>query len=364
MISFLNLQKVNEQYKEKLYKAAQKVIDSGWYILNEEVEQFEQEFALYCGSKYCIGTGNGLDSLKLILRGYDIGMGDEVIVPANTYIASILAISEVGATPILVDPELNSYNIDSALIEEKITKKTKAILIVHLYGRSVDISPILKIAKKYNLKIIEDCAQAHGAMNSGKKVGNLGDAAGFSFFPGKNLGALGDAGAVTTDDKELADKIRALRNYGSDIKYYNKYKGYNSRLDELQASFLRVKLPYLDHENEKRRKIADYYLKNINNKEIVLPQVPNNKNEHVWHLFVIRTPKRKHLQEYLLKHNIQTLVHYPLPPHKQEAYPELKDGSYPISEKIHNEVVSLPISSVQSEEETQYIVNVLNNYKM
>ncbi|MCZ8531808.1 DegT/DnrJ/EryC1/StrS family aminotransferase [Psychrobacillus psychrodurans] len=364
MIPFLDLKRVNDQYAKELKEASDRVISSGWYILGKEVQAFEEEFSAYCGTKYCIGVSNGLDALKLILKAYDIGLGDEVIVPSNTYIASILAISEVGAKPILVEPDLDTYNLNPNLIKASITDSTKAILVVHLYGRAADMDPINQIAKDYNLKVIEDGAQAHGAVYKSRKTGNLGDAAGFSFYPGKNLGALGDAGAVTTNDKDLADKIRALRNYGSHIKYENIYQGYNNRLDELQAAFLRVKLAYLDAENNARRDIASRYLNEINNKHILLPNTPAELNENVWHLFTIRTIDREKLQKYLAENDIQTIIHYPIAPHKQQAYVDLNILSFPIAEKIHQEIISIPISSVQNTRDTDAIISIINNFNI
>ncbi|WP_323590757.1 DegT/DnrJ/EryC1/StrS family aminotransferase [Aliarcobacter butzleri] len=365
MIPFLDLKGLNAQYRAELIEACTKVIDSGWYVQGNECKEFETEFAQYCGTKYAIGVANGLDALILILRAYkEMGImkdGDEVIVPSNTYIASILAISQNNLVPVLVEPRLDKYLIDSTKIEEKITSKTKAILPVHLYGQTCEMDAINEIAKKYNLKVIEDSAQSHGAYFQDKKSGNLGDASGFSFYPGKNLGALGDGGAVTTNDEELANTIKALGNYGSHKKYENLYKGINSRLDEIQAAMLRVKLRYLDNEVEKRRDIANYYLENIKNKNIILPVVRAEDN-HVWHLFVIRTSKRDELQKYLLDNGIQTLIHYPIPPHKQNAYKEWKNESYPISEQIHEEILSLPISGVQSLEDTKKIVKILNDF--
>jgi len=371
MIPFLDLKEINTQYIDELKEACAKVIDSGWYIQGKEHQAFEEEFAEYCGTKYAIGVANGLDALALILRAYkELGFlcdEDEVIVPSNTYIASILAISENNLTPVLVEPDINTYLIDPDKIENKITSKTKAIMPVHLYGQTCQMDKINKIAKKYNLKIIEDSAQAHGAYFGNKKAGNLGDASGFSFYPGKNLGALGDGGAVTTNDEDLANAIRALGNYGSHKKYENLYKGVNSRLDEMQAAMLRVKLKYLDNEIEKRREIASYYIKNIKNPNIILPiqnltlNIQNYKN-HVWHLFVIRTNKRDELQKYLMDNGIQTLIHYPVPPHKQEAYREWNNKSYPISEQIHKEVLSLPISGVQSLEDTKKVEQVINDF--
>ena len=365
MIPFLDLKSINAQYREELIEACTKVIDSGWYIQGNECSEFEKEFAQYCGAKYAVGVANGLDALILILRAYkEMGVlsdGDEVIVPSNTYIASILAISQNNLVPVLVEPDLDTYLIDPLKIEEKITSKTKAIMPVHLYGQTCEMDEINKIAKKYGLKVIEDSAQSHGAYYKNKRCGNLGDASGFSFYPGKNLGALGDGGAVTTNDEELAHTIKALGNYGSHKKYENLYKGVNSRLDEMQAAMLRVKLRYLDIEIEKRRAIADYNLENIKNENIILPKV-RAKDNSVWHLFVIRTNKRDELQKYLLDNGIQTLIHYPLAPHKQEAYKEWSNESFPISEQIHDEVLSLPISGVQSLGDTMKIIEILNNF--
>ena len=366
MIPFLDLKGLNAQYKAELLEACTKVIDSGWYIQGNECKKFDIEFAKYCGSKYAVGVANGLDALILIFRAYkELGLmqdGDEVIVPSNTYIASILAISQNNLVPVLVEPDINTYLIDPSKIEEKITPKTKAILPVHLYGQTCEMDKINEIAKKYNLKVIEDSAQSHGAYFKDKRSGNLGDASGFSFYPGKNLGALGDGGAVTTNDEQLVNAIKALANYGSHKKYENLYKGVNSRLDEIQAAMLRVKLKYLDNEVEKRRKIANYYLQNIKNDNIILPIVRAEDN-HVWHLFVIRTTKREELQKFLLDNSIQTLIHYPIPPHKQNAYKEWNNETYPISEQIHDEVFSLAISGVQNLEDTMKIVRLLNEYK-
>ena len=365
MIPFLDLKGINAQYREELIEACTRVIDSGWYIHGNECEEFDKEFAQYCGAKYAIGVANGLDALILILRAYkELGVmkdGDEVIVPSNTYIASILAISQNNLVPVLVEPDIDTYLIDWTKIEEKITSKTKAILPVHLYGQTCQMDKINEIANKYNLKVIEDSAQSHGAYFGDKRSGNLGDASGFSFYPGKNLGALGDGGAVTTNDDDLAHAIKALGNYGSHKKYENLYKGVNSRLDEIQAAMLRVKLRYLNEEINKRREIANYYLENIKNENIVLPKVRCEDN-HVWHLFVIRTKERDELQKYLNDNGIQTLIHYPIPPHKQEAYHEWKDLGYPISEAIHKEVLSLPISGVQSLDDTIKVTKVLNAY--
>ncbi|MGJ0342788.1 DegT/DnrJ/EryC1/StrS family aminotransferase [Aliarcobacter cryaerophilus] len=365
MIPFLDLKAFNSQYRAELIEACTKVIDSGWYIQGNECNGFEKEFASYCGTKYAIGVANGLDALILILRAYkELGFmqdGDEVIVPSNTYIASILAISQNNLVPVLVEPDINTYLINPSKIEEKITSKTKAILPVHLYGQTCQMDKINEIAKKYNLKVIEDSAQSHGAYFGDKRSGNLGDASGFSFYPGKNLGALGDGGAVTTNDEEIANTIKALGNYGSHKKYENLYKGLNSRLDEIQAAMLRVKLKYLDNEIEKRREIANYYLENIKNENIILPTV-RNENNHVWHLFVIRTKNRDELQKYLLVDGIQTLIHYPIPPHKQNAYKEWNNEKYSISEQIHDEILSLPISGIQSLEDTKDIINLINQF--
>jgi dTDP-4-amino-4,6-dideoxygalactose transaminase len=365
MIPFLDLKGINAQYREELIEACAKVIDSGWYVQGKEHQAFEKEFAEYCGSKYAIGVANGLDALTLIIRAYKelniFNEMDEVIVPSNTYIASILAISENNLVPVLVEPDINTYNIDIERIEEKITTKTKAIMVVHLYGQAVEMTKVLELAKKYDLKVIEDCAQAHGAYDKDKRVGNIGDASGFSFYPGKNLGALGDGGAVTTNDEVLASTIKALGNYGSQKKYENIYKGTNSRLDEMQAAMLRIKLCHLDSETAHRQEIADYYLNEIVNNNIILPECKYSKS-HVWHLFVIRTDKREKLQKYLLENGIQTLIHYPLAPHKQDAYKEWNDRSYVISEQIHDEVLSLPISGVQSLEDTKTIAEVINDF--
>ncbi len=370
MIKFLDIQKINAQYSEELKQVATEVIDSGWYLLGERVKQFEQNLCNYIGTSNAIGVGNGLDALRLILRGYiELGImqeGDEIIVPANTYIATILAITDNRLKPVLVEPDIDTYNLDISLIEQHITKRTKAILIVHLYGQVCWSKELEDIAKKYNLKIIEDNAQAIGAEWNGIKTGNLGNAAGFSFYPGKNLGALGDAGAVTTKDKELAEVIRALGNYGSKEKYKNDYQGLNSRMDEIQAAFLTVKLKYIDKENQRRREIAQYYIDNIKNSKIILPKLSTfnfqlSTNSHVWHLFVIRTKNRDNLQKYLNDAGIQTLIHYPISPHKQKAYKEWNNKKYSITEKIHNEVLSLPISAVIKDSEIENVVRVINN---
>lgn len=366
MINFLDLKKINLQYKAELKDAFSRVIDSGWYIRGNECNEFEKEFAAYCGTKYCVGVANGLDALILIFRAYkELGIlqnGDEVIVPANTYIASILAISENNLNPVLVEPDPTTMLICPKKIEKAITEKTKAILPVHLYGQVCEMAKINALATKYSLKVIEDSAQSHGAYFNGKRSGNLGDASGFSFYPGKNLGALGDAGAVTTNDQELAKTIRILSNYGSQEKYKNLYVGHNSRLDEIQAALLRVKLPHLDNEIEKRRSVANYYLDNIKNDAILLPKIKEQAS-HVWHLFVIQTARRDELQSYLTANGIQTLIHYPIPPHKQKAYKQFNSLSYPTTEALAEKCLSLPISPVMSSKDIKYIVKTLNNWR-
>lgn len=366
MIKFLDLQKLNLKYKDHYLEATKRVLDSGWFILGKEVQNFENEFAAFCGSKHCFGVANGLDALILILEAYkELGImqaGDEVIVPSNTYIASIIAVSKAGMVPILCEPDMETYLLDPLKIEEKITSKTKAIIPVHLYGRVCDMDAIKAVAKKHGLKVIEDSAQSHGAVYSnGNKSGNLGDASGFSFYPGKNLGALGDGGAITTNDDELAKCIKAYRNYGSHVKYHNLYVGINSRLDELQAAFLSIKLKDLQDETEKRQAAANFYLNNIRNEKIILPQVPPEKS-HVWHLFPIRVADREHFQKYLTKNNIETNIHYPVPPHKQPAYKEWSNTSFPISEQIHREIISIPISGIMTQEELQIVADTINKY--
>ncbi len=365
MIKFLDLKKINEQYQEELKEACARVIDSGFYILGQEVKAFENEFAQYCNTNYCLGVANGLDALTLILRAYlEMGImqkGDEVIVPSNTYIASILAISENGLVPVLVEPNIDTFNLNPKLIEASITEKTKAILTVHLYGQVTGMDEINLIAKQHNLKVIEDCAQAHGACYKGRKVGSLGDAAGFSFYPGKNLGALGDGGAVTTNDPELVQIIEALRNYGSHEKYKNKYKGINSRLDEMQAAMLRVKLGYLNREIKDRQNIASKYLNEIENQLIELPCV-DNFSAHVWHLFVLKTSHRESLLNYMNSNSVQTLIHYPIAPHNQLAYQEWKARTFHISEKIHDKVISLPLYPYMSLEQQNKIITLVNNF--
>jgi|TARA_B110000093_G_scaffold72942_1_gene79278 dTDP-4-amino-4,6-dideoxygalactose transaminase len=365
MIKFLDLQKINAQYEQELKEAANSVIDSGWYLMGKELETFEQNYASFCGVKYSLGVSNGLDALRLIFKAYiEMGMmkkGDEVIVPANTYIASVLAISDNDLVPVFVEPNMATYNLDNKLIEKAITQKTKAILTVHLYGQISIDQQILDLCSKYNLKLIEDGAQSHGATWNDKISGGIGDAAGHSFYPGKNLGALGDAGAVTTNDQVLAKTIAAIRNYGSEKKYENIYRGLNSRLDEIQAAFLNVKLKYIQKDIEARREVANYYLENIKNPEILLPTMLSEEG-HVWHLFVIRTKKRVELQKHLSDNGIQTLIHYPIPPHKQEAYEAYNNLSFPITEQIHEEVLSLPLSAIITKEDMNKIVKVLNDY--
>lgn len=366
MIKFLDLKRINAPYETLFQEKLKLVLDNSWYILGNEVKTFESSFADYCGTEFCIGVGNGFDALVLIFKGYiELGRlqkGDEVIVPANTYIASILAILQADLIPVLVEPDLATYNINPNLILEKITPKTKAVLAVHLYGQLAEMDLINQIANQNSLLVIEDAAQAHGAaLNKNKKSGNLSDAAAFSFYPGKNLGALGDGGAITTNDSELAKVLFSLRNYGSEKKYHNQYRGINSRLDELQAAFLNVKLPNLDDENNKRIAIAKSYLAEIKNDKIILPFWNLSRN-HVFHLFVIRTQNRDNLQQYLFDNEIQTMIHYPIPPHKQKAFSNWNNLSFPITEKIHNEILSLPISPVMKDNEVSYVIEVLNKY--
>lgn len=364
MIPFLDLQAINAQYRDELIAACTRVIDSGWYIAGSELAQFEQEFASYCGSKHAIGVANGLDALILTLRAWkELGKlkdGDEVIVPSNTYIASILAISANDLVPVLVEPDLATYNLCPVKTAAAITPKTRAILPVHLYGQLADMPAIMDIAQRHNLLVLEDSAQAHGASIDGKKAGNWGDASGFSFYPGKNLGALGDAGAVTTNDDELAATLRALRNYGSHEKYKNLFQGVNSRLDEIQAAMLSVKLKHLDTEIAHRRKVATAYLAGINNAAITLP-VPHDE-AHVWHVFVIRCEQREALQKHLAEQGVQTLIHYPIPPHQQQAYKEWNMDSYPVSEMIHQQVMSLPIGPTVTDEQVTLVIEMVNSF--
>lgn len=375
MIKFLDLKRINERFRGEMDAATKRVLDSGWYLLGKECEAFEAEFAAYCGVKHAIGCANGLDALKLVIRAMGFGPGDEIIAPANTYIASLIAISANGATPVLVEPDLATYLIDPTKIEEKITPRTKAIMVVHLYGRVCEMGAINEMAKRHGLKVIEDCAQAHGAFGGrgpetgdGRRVGGLGDAAGFSFYPGKNLGCLGDGGAVTTNDDELAKKVRALRNYGSDVKYHFPYRGTNSRLDEIQAAWLRVKLPHLDEDNARRAEIAARYCREITNKRVVLPaegvrrETGDRRPGNVWHVFPVRVERRDAFQTYLTEKGIQTVIHYPIPPHRQPAYTEWHDLRLPITEKIHETVISLPISPVMTEEESSEVVAAVNGW--
>ena len=366
MINFLDLKSINATYRNELIDAATRVIDSGHYIQGTEVSNFEYEFANYCNTRFCIGVGNGLDALSLTLRAWKelgkIKEGDEVIAPTNTYIATILAITENRLTPILVEPDIETYNISPALIRQAITAKTKVIIPVHLYGCLAEMNEIMEIAKEHNLLVLEDSAQAHGATLHGRKAGSWGDAAAFSFYPGKNLGALGDGGAVTTNDEELGTTIRALGNYGSIKKYENIYRGVNSRLDEIQASLLRVKISHLDREIELRRRIAELYLEGIKNSSIILPNMRHN-GQHVFHLFAIRTFQRNHFADYLFKNNIQTLIHYPIPPHKQPSYTEWSNKNYLISEKIHKTIISIPLYPTLSLDLVNHIIKIINKFK-
>jgi dTDP-4-amino-4,6-dideoxygalactose transaminase len=371
MIKFLDLKAITDSFEPELSQAVQRVVSSGWYLQGAENKQFENEYATYCGAKHCIGVANGLDALRLILKAYiEMGVmveGDEVIVPANTYIASILAITDNRLVPVLVEPDINTYNIDPFLIGEKITNRTKAIMIVHLYGQISMHPEIDNLAAKYQLKIIEDAAQSKGAEyiavdGTIKVAGNIGAAAGHSFYPGKNLGALGDAGALTTNNDELADMIRTIANYGSKTKYQNLYTGLNSRLDEIQAAVLSIKLQRLEADNQRRRGVADYYISHISNQQLTLPVINSAATDrsHVWHLFVMRHPERNRLQKHLESNGIQTLIHYPIPPHQQQAYRQWNHLSFPITEQIHKEVLSLPISPVITEEEMEAVVKAVN----
>lgn len=385
MINFLDLKAINNKYQQELKDACARVIDSGWYIMGDELTQFETEFAAYCGTKHAIGVANGLDALILTLRAWkELGKlkaGDEVIVQANTYIASVLAITENDLVPVLVEPNLASYNLDVASVAAAITPKTKAILPVHLYGQLSPMPEIMAIAKEHNLLVLEDCAQAHGAEINGKRAGNWGDAAGFSFYPGKNLGALGDAGAVTTNDDELAQTLKALRNYGSHKKYQNLYQGVNSRLDEIQAAMLRVKLRHLEVETARRQQIAAMYCEGINNPRIALPlnvafttnnsQLTTNNStlsiqhykQHVWHLFVVRCENREALQQHLTDNGVQTLIHYPIPPHKQQAYRQYAEMQLPLTEQIHQQVLSIPLDPTMSDEAVKQVIAAMNEFK-
>lgn len=363
-IPFSSFKYLEEELKDDLYSSFSRVFNKSWYIMGSEVKSFESKFAKYCGSKYCVGCGNGLDALILALMALDIKQGDEVIVPANTFVASVLAISFVGAKPVLVDADLDSYTIDTNQIEKEITSKTKAIMPVHLYGQACNMESITRIAKKYHLYVIEDCAQAHGATYKGKKVGTFGDIACFSFYPGKNLGALGDAGAVITNDDKLANKVRMISNYGSKEKYHHVYKGFNSRLDELQAAFLNDKLRILNKINKNRNEIAQKYIKGINNKDIILPRISKNCS-HVWHIFAIRCKKRDKLQKYLLENGIETNIHYPIPVHLQKCYKDLgyAKGQFVNSELISKEELSLPMFYGMKDKDINYVINIINGFK-
>lgn len=366
MIKFLDTQSINNSFEPDLSKAIQRVVSSGWYLLGNEVKAFEKEYAGFIGTDHCISVGNGLDALRLIFKAYiEMGImseGDEIIVPANTYIATILAITDNRLVPILIEPEIETYNIDPYRLEEKITAKTKGIMIVHLYGQNAMHPEIQRLVDNYDLKLVEDNAQAAGAYFGKQRTGSFGHAAGHSFYPGKNLGALGDGGAVTTNDEELANLIRALGNYGSSKKYVNDNQGLNSRLDEIQAAVLRVKLKRLDEDNNKRREIAEYYYDNINNPNIAIPNMPIDSVSHVWHLFVIRHSERDKLQQFLTKNGIQTLIHYPIPPHKQRAYKDWRNISLPVTERIHKEVLSLPIGIHLNDSNIDIIIKLINNY--
>lgn len=366
MIKFLDLYKINRKYHNQLTDSAISILNSGCYILGDSLKLFEQNFARYCGSKHCIGTGNGLDALSLILDTYKVlghlKDGDEVLVPANTFIATILAISRNNLVPVFIEPDEITFNINPYLLESHISPRTRAVMVVHLYGQTADMTPIVQVAKQYNLLIIEDCAQSTGALYGSKKAGSLGHAAGHSFYPSKNLGALGDGGAVTTDDDEFAFVLRALANYGSFEKYQYKFQGVNSRLDEMQAAFLNVKLQYLDDDNEQRNIVAKAYLERINNSLLSLPEVADY-GTHVWHLFVIRSKERDRLQQYLASKDIQALIHYPIPPHKQLAYEKMNLLTLPITERIHEQVLSLPISPVMDMVETTTVIEVINTFR-
>lgn len=363
MIPYNDLCPIHNQIRTELDDAYRRVMDSGWFIMGNELVQFEQEFAAYCGTKYCIGVGNGLDALHIILRAYGIGAGDEVIVPANTFIATALAVSYAGAMPVFCDCDENTYNMNPALVEDKITSCTKAVIAVHLYGRVADMHSLREIADRYGLKLIEDAAQAHGALLDGRRAGSLGDAAGFSFYPGKNLGALGDGGAITTDDKELAERIYTLRNYGSCEKYHHELRGFNSRLDELQAAFLRVKLGHLEEWNAERRQIADYYLRTLDGDHMELPLMKAAcVLSNVWHIFPVMVKDKKAVQDYLSRHGIQTLNHYPIPVPFQGAYGDLEyqKGTFPHAERFAKQEISLPLWTGMSQEEMEQVVMRVN----
>lgn len=362
-VPFVSFLPMERELDADLRAAFERVFTRSWYISGVEDCGFEKAFAEYCGAQYCIGTGNGLDALMLCLKALGIGAGDEVIVPSNTYIATALAVTYTSATPIFVEPDIRTFNIDPCRIEEVVTSRTKAIMPVHLYGQACDMDPIMEVAKKYGLKVIEDCAQAHGAKYKGRKIGTFGDAAGFSFYPGKNLGALGDAGAAITNNEELAAKVRALGNYGSDYKYHHIYKGYNSRLDELQAAFLAAKLPHLERMNVERRRIASRYLNEIKNKKVILPYVPDYA-EPVWHIFGIRCERRQELEKWLSDKEIGTNKHYPIPMHMQKCYSDLgfAEGAFPIAEEISSTQLSIPMYYGMTDEEISYVINAINKF--
>ncbi|MFN2414403.1 MAG: DegT/DnrJ/EryC1/StrS family aminotransferase [Pyrinomonadaceae bacterium] len=363
-IPFLDLKAAHAELRGELEAASRRVLESGWFIMGPECEAFEAEFAAYCGARHCVGVGNGLEALHLILRAMGVGEGDEVIVPSNTYIATWLAVSYAGATPVPVEPDGRTHNLDQARVEEAVTPRTKVIMPVHLYGQTADMDAINEIAVRRNLRVVEDAAQAHGASYKGRRAGSLADAAGFSFYPGKNLGALGDAGAVVTDDDGLADRVRVLRNYGSRVKYEHEARGYNSRLDELQAALMRAKLPVLDGWNGRRRRVAESYLQQLEGVAgLILPVVPEWA-EPVWHLFVVRTPERARLQAYLSEAGVGTLVHYPKPPHMQTAYADAghRAGDFPLAGRLSAEVLSLPMGPHLSDEAVEYVVSKLSSF--
>ncbi len=365
MIKYLDLSQENRQYLRDYKIKLEELFKKGQFILGEETELFEKEFANFCQTKFCVGVGNGLDALKLVLKAWGVGFGDEVIVPSNTYIATWLAVTQVGAKPVPVEPNMKSYNIDETNIETKITEKTKAIIVVHLYGRAVDTTKISSIAKKYGIKVLEDCAQAHGAISKGQRVGSMGDAGAFSFYPGKNLGALGDGGSVTTNDPTLYEELKVLRNYGSEKKYYNKILGYNSRLDEIQSGFLRIKLKNLDQKNKERAELAKIYLQELTElKELVLPK-SSTILSNVWHIFPVLSKYRDELVDHLAKNNVQTVIHYPNPPHLQRCYSflGLGRGSLPVSESIHSQIFSLPLYPSLGKEKILTIIEVLKSFK-
>lgn len=366
MVEFLSLKKITNLYSQEIHEAVANVIDSGWYLLGKENRKFEEDYGKYIGTSHCVGVANGLDALRLILKSYmELGVmkeGDEIIVPANTFIASMLAITDNRLTPVLVEPDSNTFQIDEKKIESAITDKTRAIMIVHLYGQCAYTENINKICKRYNLKLIEDNAQAVGCTFENKKTGSFGDASGHSFYPGKNLGAFGDGGAVTTNDEELSNMVRSLANYGSFVKYTFNYQGLNSRLDEIQAAILGVKLKYIDKDNDRRKEVARYYLKHIDNDAIKLPVVPD-WNAHVFHIFPVFCEQRNQLQQHLKDKNIETLIHYPIPPHKQKAYKEWNKMIFPITEKIHDQELSLPISQVITDEEIKMVVSAVNSFQ-